>query len=177
MNVVGPLLVLVGIAAVVGSLAYVVSYNRLVSRTQQVADAWATIDVELQRRHVLVPQLIASVQAAAAHEQSLLVELARRNVAAAAAPHTPAAATAWEPPLAHALHQVLALGERYPALDSQHDFLRLQHELAITEDRIAAARRFYNTRVQHLNTAIDAFPSKIVANHHDVPKADFFDDD
>ena len=147
------------------------------ARRQQVADASATIDVELQRRHVLVPQLVAAVQSAATHEQSLLVELSHRNDTAAAAAHTPAAATTWEPPLAAALQQVLALRERYPALNSQQNFLGLQHELAITEDRIAAARRFYNTRVQKLNTAIDAFPSNVVANRHQVTKAEFFDHD
>ena len=177
MNVVAPLVVLAVLVAAVVGLAYLVSFNRLVARRQEVADSWATIDVELQRRHVLVPQLVAAVQSAAAHEQSLLVELSRRNDDAAAAAHTPAAATTWEPPLAAALQQVLALRERYPALNSQQNFLGLQHELAITEDRIAAARRFYNTRVQKLNTAIDAFPSNIVADRHHVVKADFFDHD
>ena len=177
MSVLGPLVVLLVLVAAASGLAYLVSYNRLVARRQQVADAWATIDVELQRRHVLVPKLVAAVRSAATHEQSLLAELSHRNDAAAAAAHTPAAATTWEPPLAAALQQVLALRERYPALNSQQNFLGLQHELAITEDRIAAARRFYNTRVQKLNTAIDAFPSNVVANRHQVAKAEFYDHD
>lgn len=177
MNVLGPLAVLVVVTAAAAGVAYLVSYNRLVASRQDVADSWATIDAELQRRHVLVPQLVASVQAAATHEQALLVELARRNTEAAAAPHTPHAATAWEPPLAEAIHRVLALRERYPALNAQQNFLHLQHELAITEDRIAASRRFYNTRVQKLNTAIEAFPSNLVARRHHVGKADFFDHD
>jgi LemA protein len=176
MRVTGLLVVLLALAATAG-LAYLVSFNRLVARRQEVADSWATIDVELQRRHLLVPQLVAAVQSAAAHEHSLLAELLRRNEAAAVAAHTPAAATTWEPPLAAALQQVLALRERYPALNSQQNFLGLQHELSITEDRIAAARRFYNTRVQHLNTAIDAFPSNLVANRHHIAKAEFFDHD
>lgn len=163
--------------AVVLAIAYAVSYNRLVAKRQEVADSWATIDVELQRRHDLVPRLVESVRAAAAHEQTLLVELARRNEAAAAAPHTAAAASAWEPPLAAAVAQVLALRERYPALNSQQNFLALQRDLATTEDRIAAARRFYNTRVTKLNNAIDAFPSSVVARRHAFAHADLFDAD
>lgn len=175
MTIVATLLVLIGTVAGVVAIAYAVSYNRLVGHRQEVADSWATIDVELQRRHTLVPQLVASVQAAAAHETALLAELSRRNAEAAAAPSTPAGASAWEPPLASAVAQVLALRERYPALNSQQNFLALQHELSITEDRIAAARRYYNTRVQKLNTAVDAFPSAIVARRHGIGRAEFFD--
>lgn len=177
MDVVAPLLVIVAIAAAALAIAYGVSYNRLIRSRQEVADAWATIDVELQRRHTLVPQLVESVRAAATHEQQLLVEVSRRNDAAAAAPHTPAAASAWEPPLAAAVAQVLGLRERYPALNSQQNFLALQHELALTEDRIAAARRYYNTRVTKLNTAVAAFPSNLVAGRHAIGPADFFDAD
>lgn len=175
MDAVIAVLVVVAAAAAFVAIAYSVSYNRLVAKRQEVETSWATIDVELQRRHVLVPQLVASVQVAAAHEQHLLVELSRRNAEAAAAPHTPGAASAWEPPLAAAVAQVIGLRERYPALNSQQNFLRLQEELATTEDRIAAARRFYNTRVQRLNTAIDAFPSGVVARRHGFGRADFFD--
>jgi LemA protein len=175
MDVLIAFLVVVAMAAAFVAIAYAVSYNRLVAKRQEVDTSWATIDAELQRRHVLVPQLVATVQQAAAHERQLLVELSRRNAEAAAAPHTPAAASAWEPPLAAAVAQVIGLRERYPALNSQQNFLRLQEELATTEDRIAAARRFYNTRVQHLNTAIEAFPSTVVARRHRYARADFFD--
>jgi LemA protein len=167
----------VAAVAVVLAIAYAVSYNRLVATRQEVADSWATIDVELQRRHELVPRLVESVRAAAAHEQTLLIELARRNEAAATAPHTAAAASAWEPPLAAAVAQVLALRERYPALNSQQNFMALQRDLATTEDRIAAARRFYNTRVTKLNTAVDAFPSSVVARRRGFAHADLFDAD
>jgi LemA protein len=169
------MLVWIAVAILVAvAFGWAISYNRLVAKRQEVADAWATIDVELQRRHALVPRLVESVEAAAAHEQSLLAELARRNVAAAAAPDTPVAASTWEPPLTATVAQVLALRERYPALDSQQDFLALQRELATTEDRIAAARRFYNTRVTRLNTAVDAFPSSVVAHRHGFAHADLF---
>lgn len=174
---VGVALVAIAIVAATGGIAYLVSYNRLIARRQEVADSWATIEVELARRHTLVPQLVEIVRSAAAHEQGLLVELARRNDEAVAAPHTPLAATSWEPPLADAVRRVVALRERYPALNSQQNFLGLQRELATTEDRLAAARRFYNTRVVKLNTAVEAFPSKLVARRHHIARADFFDPD
>lgn len=167
---------LLAIVAMFGAIAYAVSYNRLIAERQEVGDAWATIDVELQRRHALIPELVEAVSAAATHERDLLVELSRRNQAAQAAPHTPQATAAWDPPLASAVAEVVALRERYPTLNSQQNFLRLQNELAITEDRLAAARRFYNTRVAALNTRVDAFPSRLVAARHAIVKAEFFDE-
>lgn len=155
--------------------AWWVSHTRLVGARNDVKAGWADIDNELERRHSLVPQLIATVRAAAAHERDLLVELARRNDAAAAAPHTPEAANEWEPPLADAVRHVIALRERYPELNSQENFLDLQRQLATTEDRLAAARRYYNTRVEQLNRRIDAFPSAVVARRHEFNKAEFFD--
>lgn len=175
MNVVGPILVAIAVAVLAVAAAYTISYNRLVGDRQAVADAWAAIDVELGRRHVLAPQLVAAVEQAAVHERTLLVEVARRHQAAAAAPHTAAAATTWEPPLAAAIAQVVALRERYPHLNAQRNFLALQDELSITEDRLAAARRFYNTRVERLNRRIEAFPSAFVARRHRFDQAEYFD--
>jgi len=152
-----------------------VSHTRLVAARNDVDGGWADVDAELQRRHGLVPQLVSTVQASATHERELLVELARRHDVAAAAPHTPTAASALEPPLAEAVAQVLALRESYPQLNSQSNFLELQRQLSLTEDRIAAARRYYNSRVEQLNRRIDAFPSGIVARHHGFAKAEFFD--
>ncbi len=177
MSDLAPLLVFVGLIAAVLGIAYAVSYNRLIGMRNEIADSWATIDVELQRRHTLVPQLVDTVQASIAHERKVLAELSRRNDDAVAAPHTPNAASIWEPPLTAAIAQVLALREHYPLLNSQQQFLALQRELATTEDRIAAARRFYNTRVVRLNTAVEAFPSNIVARRHAIGRADFFDAD
>lgn len=175
MSIVAPILLVALAIALALVIAYTVSYNRLVGDRQQVSDAWAAIEVELERRHVLVPQLVAAVDQTAVHERTLLVEIARRHDAAAAAPHTAAAASEWEPPLAAAISQVVALRERYPRLNSHQNFLALQRELAITEDRLAAARRYYNTRVERLNRRIDAFPSALVARRHRFAHADFFD--
>jgi LemA protein len=155
--------------------AWWVSHTRLVAARNDVAGSWADVDAELERRHALIPRLVETVSASAGHEQRLLVELADRNAAAAAAPHTPGAANEWEPPLAEAARQVVALRERYPELNSQQNFLELQRQLALTEDRIAAARRFYNTRVERLNRRIEAFPSSLVADRHGFTHAEFFD--
>lgn len=166
-------LAVIGLVAVVLALGYAVSYNRFVRHRQEVADAWATIDAELARRHDLVPRLIEAVRGAAAHERSLLVDLAERHATAVAAPHTIAAANTWEPPLAAAVHRVVALRERYPQLNGQRNFLALQAELTTTEDRIAAARRYHNSRVERLNRRVEAFPSTLVARAHRIGKAPF----
>jgi LemA protein len=152
-----------------------ISHTRLVGARNDVENSWADVDNELQRRHVLIPQLVAAVEAAAVHEVELLTALAARNEAALAAPHTAHAASELEPPLGDAVAQVIALRERYPNLNSQTNFLELQRQLTLTEDRIAAARRFYNTRVEHLNRRVQAFPSAIVARRHGFASAEFFD--
>lgn len=155
-------------------LAYWVSHTRLVADRNEVASAWATVDVELERRHALVPRLVESVRAAAVHERDLLVEVARRNQQATETPHTVEAANQWEPPLVEAVAQVVALRERYPQLNGQQNFLALQRQLAMTEDRIAAARRFYNTRVEGYNRRVESFPSAWVAARHGFDRARFF---
>ncbi len=169
---------LIAIAVVllaVGPGAWWVSHTRLVAARTDVEGGWADVDAELARRHELIPRLVETVGAAAAHERQLMTELATRNDAARAAPHTPDAANRWEPPLADAARRVIGLRKRYLELNSQQNFLELQRQLALTEDRIAAARRFYNTRVERLNRRIEAFPSSLVADRHGFTRAEFFD--
>lgn len=158
-------------------LGYVLSYNRLVRDRQAVHDSWATIDSELERRHDLIPSLVESVRAAAAHERALLDDLVRTERAAAAAAHTAADRSDPEHRLAAAARAVVALRERYPALDTQQNFLQLQRELALTEDRIGAARRYYNIKVAELNRRTEAFPSRVVARRHGFERAHYFDPD
>ena len=169
------LISIVVVLGVVAPGAWWVSHTRLVAARNDVEGSWADVDAELERRHELIPRLVETVRAAAGHERELLTELATRNDAALAAPHTPGEANRWEPPLADAARRVVALRERYPELNSQQNFLELQRHLAATEDRIAAARRFYNTRVERLNRRIEAFPSSLVAERHGFTRADFFD--
>lgn len=149
-------------------------YNRLVRERQEVFSAWHTVEAELARRSQLVPQLVAAVQMVAAHEQQLLTALSQQNQQAVAQGFAPPAVSAWGPPLVHAIHQVIALRERYPALNSQQNYLRLQYELAITEDRIAAARRYYNLQVRQLNDQIGVFPSNAVARLANIGPAAYF---
>ena len=166
------IIIVVALAAL--GIAYWVSHTRLVNDRNEVASTWASVDAELERRHTLIPQLIATVEAAAVHERDLLVEVARRNQQAVDTEHTVAAANRWEPPLVDAVARVVALRERYPALNSQQNFLEMQRQLALTEDRIAAARRFYNTRVERYHRRIESFPSAWVATRHGFTRTHFF---
>lgn len=168
--------VVVGVLLLV-ALSYFVSYNRLVSDRNKVGSSWATVDAELQRRHELVPSLVDAVKVVAAHEQALLVRAAEAHAAAVSADHTPRAAEQSEPAVAAAAADLVALREHYPQLNSQQNFLDLQERLTMTEDRIAAARRYYNTVVAKLNRRIDAFPSNFVARRIGAEPAEYFQRD
>jgi LemA protein len=156
------------------TLAYVKSYNRLVNDRESVADSWGTIDAELARRHGLIPELVAAVNASAIHERRLLDELVRKELVAATSGSTAAARSGPEHDLELATRAVVALREQYPALNSQQNFLTLQRELALTEDRISAARRYYNIQVADLNRRVQAFPSNLVARRHRFSEAAYF---
>lgn len=164
-----------GLAAV--ALGAFVIYNRLVTARQQVREAWAVIDVELERRHTLIPQLVESVTAAAAHERDTLDRLLAADAAARQAPATAADRSRPEHDLGAAARAVVALRQAYPQLDSQQNFLRLQHDLAITEDRLGAARRFYNFKVAELNRQVQSFPSSLMARRAGFSEAAYFDPD
>lgn len=170
-------LIIVGVAIGVLLIAGLLSYNRLVADQQAVSDSWATIDTELQRRHALIPPLVESVRGAAAHERQLLEDLVAKERSAAGAARTADARSEPEHQLAAAARAVIALRERYPALDTQQNFLTLQKELALTEDRIGAARRFYNIKVAELNRRTEAFPSNLVAAQTGFDRAAYFDPD
>lgn len=171
------LLVILCMALLAAAVAYSISYNRLVFARQQVVDAWAMIDVELERRHQLIPDLIAAVTATAAHERVLLQHLIDTDRRARDAGHSAAERSSPETELADAARAVVALRERYPALDSQQNFLRLQTELATTEDRLGTARRFHNIKVAELNRRIEAVPSNLVAGRHGLTHAMYFGTD
>jgi len=164
-----------GLFVVLVGIGYAVSYNQLVTARQEVADAWAVIDVELARRHTLIPGLVAAVRESAAHEQTLLQQLIDADGRAKAASRTAADRSSPEADLAAAARAVIALRERYPALDTQRNFLQLQKELAITEDRIGAARRFHNIKVAEFNRRTEAVPGNVVARRHDLAPAAYFE--
>lgn len=170
-------LVVLGVgAALVLVLAIVVMYNRFVQQQALVAQSWSGIDVELTRRHQLIPSLVETVRGYAAHERALLGTLVRaREEATAHAADPPGARGTYEDQVGSALGSVLARIEAYPDLRASDSFLALQEDLALTEDRIAAARRFYNGNVAALNTRVRTVPSNIVAALFGFRERDFFE--
>ena len=150
----------IGIIAIL-VLYFIAVYNGMVSRRNQAREAWATIDTQLKRRYDLIPNLVETVRGAAAHEKDTLAAvIAARNVAMSANPLDGGVA---ERGLTGALNKLFALGESYPTLRANENFLELQRELTDTETKIQSARQFYNTVVMALNTQIEQFPSNIVA--------------
>ncbi|MDR0837253.1 MAG: LemA family protein [Propionibacteriaceae bacterium] len=139
--------------------------NRFAALTNLVAESWRQIDVELQRRHDLVPNLVQVVSAYAQHEQALFASLAAARNQALSAGHTPNALSGPESTLGAGVGQVLAVAEAYPQLKASTHFLQLQRALVETEDRIAAERRFYNGNVRALNTLLDSFPASAMAGN------------
>lgn len=163
------------IALVVLVVIYaIVTYNRLVSLSVSADEGEAEVDVQLRRRHDLIPNLVRTVKGYAAHEATTLSEVVQARGAALTAGGTAARADA-ETALTQALGKLLALAESYPDLKADGNFLELQRELTATEDRIQAARRFYNDTVQALNTKIRTFPPNVVAGAFNFSQRDFFE--
>lgn len=151
----------------------VFSFNRLVRLRNQVRSAWADIDVQLTRRHDLVPQLVTAVKAYAGHERATLEAVTELRARAEAA-EGPARLGAVESELEHALSRLFALREAYPDLKASDNFMELQRELVEVEDHLQFARRFYNGAVRDLNTAIQRFPDLVVARAFGFDQAEFF---
>ena len=162
------------IAVVVIVLLYVIAvYNGLISRRTQAREAWATIDTQLKRRYDLIPNLVASVKGAAAHEKETLnAVIAARNAAMSATGPDKGDA---ENKLTQTLKSIFALSESYPTLKANENFLELQREITDTETKIQAARQFYNTVVMGLNTSIEQFPSNMVARAFGIIPEKFFE--
>ena len=156
---------------------YIISvYNGLVVARQRVKEAWSTIDTQLKRRYDLIPNLLETVKAYAKHEkQTLQAVIEARNSAMKVT--TADKKGKAEETLSGALKSVFALGESYPDLKANTNFLELQRELTDTEDKIQATRQFYNTVVLTLNSKIEMFPSNIFANMFHFQKAQFFEMD
>lgn len=176
----GPLIALIALGALAGValialLWGVIVYNRFVRLRSHIRDAWSGIDVELKRRYDLIPNLVETVKGYAAHERDTL-ELLTEARSKAMANHGPAdAQAADERQLAGALTRVVAVAEQYPDLKADAAFLDLQRQLAETEDRIAAARRFYNGNVRTNNQLTRMVPSNIIANVFNFPPQPYFE--
>jgi LemA protein len=169
------LYVVLGVVAFL-ALCLVVMYNRFVRQRTLVDESWGGIDVELTRRHELIPNLVKTVQGYADHERAVLENLtAAREAATAHKTDGPAERQQYEESVGRALTEVLARVEAYPDLKASQNFLDLQDELTNTEDRIAASRRFYNGNVRAYNTRVATFPSNLVAAMFGFKSRQFFE--
>ncbi|MGV3615862.1 MAG: LemA family protein [Fimbriimonas sp.] len=169
------ILIVFGVIALILILWVIGIVNRLTRLKNLVKESWAQMDVALKRRYDLVPNLVETVRAYAAHERDTLERvIAARNQAVNVQGDAHAQIPA-EAVFVSALNGLLTRAEAYPQLRSNENFLSLQRELANTEDRIAAARRFYNANVRDYNTAQEQFPSSLFAAGH--KPADFFEID
>jgi LemA protein len=165
--------ILLVLAVIALTIFVIMTYNRLVALRNRVDSAWAQIDVQLKRRHDLIPNLVETVKGYAAHERQTLEEVVRaRNTAISA--HGPQAQAEAEASLSNTLKSLFALTESYPDLKANQNFLQLQEELTSTEDRIAYSRQFFNDSVQKLNTKIETFPSVLLAGPAKATRREYF---
>lgn len=169
-----PLAVLLGIAGVV-LIWGMATVNRFVRLRQHMRESWADIDVELKRRYDLIPNLVRTVQGYAQHEREVLTRVVELRNRAAENQGAPADQARDEARLLRGLKSLFALAEAYPDLKADRGFLELQRELALTEDRIAAARRFYNGNARTLNVLRESIPTNLIAALLSVRPATYFE--
>ena len=174
MPVIVTIVIVIVLVLVAGAAAY--GFNNLVRRRNRTREAWSQIDVELKRRHDLIPNLVATVKGYAAHERATFeaVTAARTAAVTASATADPAAVAAAEDGLSRVLRSLFAVVENYPVLRAQEGFRALQEELTATEDKIEYARRFYNTCVRDYTTATQSFPGSLVAGAFHFPPFEYF---
>lgn len=168
------LYILLGVVAVLG-LWVAFAYNRFVTLVQRAKEAWADIDVQLKRRYDLIPNLVETVRGYMQHEAGTLQKVTEARTQAMNAGTGVAQKGEAENMLTDALKSLFAVSENYPDLKANTNFLELQRELSDTENKIQAARRFYNTNVRDLNTAIQSFPSNIIAGMFRFAEREFFE--
>ena len=156
------LVVLIVIIAAL-ALFFIATYNRLITLRQRVKEAWADIDVQLKRRHDLIPNLVETVKGYATHESTVFqnVTQARAAAVAAGASASPQERAQAENMLTTALRSVFAVAENYPQLQAVQEFKDLSENLTATEDKISFARRFYNGNVRDYNTSLQTFPTNV----------------
>lgn len=165
--------ILLGILAVL-ILWAVYAYNRFVRLVNRAKEAWADIDVQLKRRWDLIPNLVNSVKGYAKHEKGTFEKVTEMRAQAMAAGGVREQGQA-ENMLTGALRSLFAVAENYPDLKANENFLELQRELSDTENKIQAARRFYNTNVRDLNIGLETFPQNLVGNSFNFKKREFFE--
>ena len=167
------MLIAIAVVAVLLVLFAIVTYNGLVRLRLQTQNAWSDIDVQLKRRHDLVPNLVETVKGYATHERDTLEAVIKARNAAASA-QGPAAQAAAEGALQGALRQIFALAEAYPDLKANQSFQQLQTELSDLENKIAAARRFFNNAAAEYNATRESFPAVLFAQSMGFGPQEFF---
>ena len=169
-------LVVIIILLVIVAAAIAGMYNGLVRLKNRTDEAWSDIDVQLKRRHDLIPNLVNTVKGYAAHEKEVFEHVTEaRAQAISAGAGVPADKIQAENNLSGALKSLFAVAENYPQLKANENFLELQRELTDTEDKIMAARRFYNANARDLNIKIESFPTNLMAERLGFAKRDFFE--
>jgi LemA protein len=166
------LYIVLGVLAVLVLWA-IMAYNSFVRMVQRAKEAWADIDVQLKRRYDLIPNLVETVKGYATHEREAFENVTRARAAAMGANGIEAKGEA-ENMLSGALKTLFAVSEAYPDLKANQNFLNLQNQLADTEDKIQAARRFYNGNVRDLNTGQQSFPGNIISSSFNFEKMEYF---
>ncbi len=152
----------------------IIIFNRLVKARNRVKAAWSDIDVQLQRRHDLIPRLVEAVKAYAGYEKATLTAVTELRAQSERAPHLAEKARI-EQEIETGLHRLIAVAEAYPDLKANQNFLELQKELTDVEDHLQYARRYYNGSVRTYNTRIESFPDLLVARPLRFRQREFFD--
>ena len=168
------LVILAIIVAIVGYVIFI--YNDLVTKRQLKEEGWSGIDVQLKRRTDLIPNLLETVKGYMGHERETLEAVTNARAAATAGANAgPAERSALEGALSGALGRLLAIAEAYPELKANTTFLEFQNALRSVEDEIQLARRYFNGAVRNLNTAVESFPSNVIANAFKFAKSEYFE--
>ena len=163
------------IAVVIIILLYIYFYNKLISAKQNAHEAWSGIDVQLKRRHELIPNLVNVVQGYAKHEEKLFIQITEERAKALSLPKSDIKGLSGiEKEIDTSLHSILAIAEAYPDLKANENFLKLQSQLAETEDQIASARRIYNSNAADYNILINSFPVNITAGLSNFSQLPYF---
>ena len=152
----------------------IATYNGLITKRNRVDEGWSDIEVQLKRRHSLIPNLVETVKGYAKHESQVFEHVTQARAQAISA-KTPKEHLAAENQLSGALKSLFAVAEAYPELKANENFGKLQDELTDTEDKIQAARRFYNGQVRDFNTKVQTFPTNLVAGAFKFTAREFFD--
>lgn len=169
-----PVLIILVLLLLLPVVYVVVQYNWLVSLRNYISESWSNVDTELKRRYDLIPNLVATVKGYAAHEREVLERVTELRECCVANNGSPAEQAKDETQLVDALKQMLVVVENYPQLKADQQFLKLQQELITTENRIQAARRFYNGNVRDYRNKCETFPSNLVAQMFGFQPQEFF---